>query len=213
MKVKTKPPVKREPKPLTNPSFNIHHEDLSHLIEKAFKSGPVQYYKFIDDKMLPAGRYKYIYAALKEADLRMTIETLQSFLDTLENILNGGAKKNNINVGEIWKIIINMKSRLALGFEPASVKRLAAVLYFDETEDLSTYSKSHGAKKVEHWEKYKTLDFFLTKPIIELFGLSNISITSLEESIQEREEIIQILTEDLQKVSSENLSESGKSHS
>jgi hypothetical protein len=207
--LKKKAPKKRIPKrrpvkPLANPTFNIYHEELAPKIEKAFKSGTVQYYKFIDDHQIPAGRYKYIYAALKEADLRMDLATLSSFFDTLENILNGGAKKNNINVGDIWKMIINMKSRIALGFEPASIKRLAAVIYFDETEDLKTYNKHHGAQKVEFWEKNNTMDFFLTRPIVELFGLRDISITSLEEYIQTSEEIIQNLTLDLQTVSSAN---------
>jgi len=163
--------------------------------------------------MLPAGRYKYVYAALKEADLRMTLETLQEFVKIIKSELNGGAKKNSVSLELIWRAVLNLESRLALGFEPASIKRLAAVLYFDATEDLSTYDKHHGARKVENWEKHKTMDFFLTRPIVELLGLKNISVTSLEESIQEREEIIQILTEDLQKLSSESLSESGKSPS
>lgn len=212
MKVKTpkKRVAKRRPvKPLANPTFNIFHEELAPKIEKAFKSGTVQYYKFIDDHQIPSGRYKYIYAALKEADLRMDLDTLKNFLDTLENILNGGAKKNNINVGDIWKMIINMKSRIALGFEPASIARLASVIYFDETEDLKTYNKHHGLQKVEFWKKNGTMDFFLTRPIVELFGLSGFSITSLEEYIQTAEGIIQDLTIDQQSLSSANSSENG----
>lgn len=211
MKRSPKKVIKKVSKPLANPTFNILHEELAPKIEKAFKSGTVQYYKFIEDHQIPAGRYKYIYAALKEADLRMTLETLQSYVATLEGILNGGQKQNNINVGEIWKIVFNMKSRIALAFEPASVKRLAAVIYFDETEDLKTYDKNHGLRKVEHWERNKTMDFFLTRPIQELFGLKGISITSLEEYIQQSEEMIQDLTLDLQTVSSANSSGNGKS--
>lgn len=216
MKVKT--PKKRIPKhrpvkPLANPTHNIYHKDYAPKIQKAFKSGTVQYYKFIDDHQIPAGRYKYIYAALKEADLRMDLDTLKNFIDTLENILNGGAKKNNVNVGDIWKMIINMKSRISLGFEPASIKRLASVIYFDETEDLKTYNKVHGLKKVEFWEKNNTMDFFLTRPIVELFGLKDISTTSLEEYISLSEGIIQDLTLDLQTVSLANSSENGKNPS
>ena len=200
----------RKAKPLALPVRNIRHEDYAPLIEKAFKSGTVQYYKFIDDKMLPAGRYKYVYAALKEADLRMTLETLQEFIKIIKTNLEGGIKKQSISMELIWRAVINMESRVALGFEPASVKRLAAILYFDETEDLTTYNRMHGMKKVQHWERNGTNDFFLTKPIVELFGLSGISTTSLEGYIQEREEIIQLLTEDLRTLSSESSSGSGK---
>lgn len=213
MKVKTKKPVKRAPKPIARPSYNLRHEDMAHKIEKAFKSGTIQYYKFIDDHQIPAGRYKYIYAALKEADMRMSGETLDLFIAEGERILNGGDKKNMISVGELWKLILNLKSRRALAFEPASVERLAAVIYFDENEDLSTYDRMHGMRKVEHWKKNKTLDFFLTRPIVELFGLKGCSITSLEAYIQQTEEVIKDLTFDLQKASSENSSASGKSPS
>lgn len=212
MKRKVKAPPKVR-KPIAKPSFNINHEDVKHKIEKAFKAGSVQYYKFIDDHQIPAGRYKYIYAALKEADLRMDLPTLNQFVQTMEDILNGGAKKNTINVGDIWKIVLNMKSRLALAFEPASVERLAAVIYFDAGEDLSTYSRPHGAHKIEQWKKHGVMDFFLTEPIQTLFGLRGISITSLEAYISETEELIRDLTTDLRKVSSENTSESGKSPS
>lgn len=213
MKVKTKNkpiPKKRVSKPLANPTYNALNPEVANKIEKAFKSGSVQYYKFIDDHQIPQGRYKYIYSALKEADLRMDRDTLKNFIDTMKNILNGGAKKSNINVGDIWKLVLNMESRWVLGFEPASIERLAAVIYFDETEDLTTYDRRHGSEKVERWKKNKTMDFFLTRPIVELLGLKGISTTSLEAYIQETEEMILDLTVDLQKVSSENLSESGK---
>jgi len=162
---------------------------------------------------LPAGRYKYVYAALKEADLRMTRETLQEFIKIIKTALEGGMKKQSVSLETVWRAVINMESRVALGFEPASIKRLAAILYFDETEDLTTFNRMHGLKKVEHWERNQTMDFFLTRPIVELLGLSGISVTSLEGYIQEREEIIQLLTDDLRTLSSESLSESGKNPS
>lgn len=201
MKVKTpkKRIAKRRPvKPLANPTFNIYHEELAPKIEKAFKSGTVQYYKFIDDHQIPSGRYKYIYAALKEADLRMDLDTLKNYVGEFKKVLNGGDKKNLVSMESLWRITLNMESRLALAFEPASVKRLAAVIYFDETEDLKTYNKLHGTQKVELWEKNGTMDFFLTRPIVELFGLKGISTTSLEEYINQAELIIQDLTLDLQ---------------
>lgn len=210
MKKKTNRVPKRKPvKPLANPTFNIHHEELAPKIEEAFKSGSVQYYKFIEDHQIPAGRYKYIYAALKEADLRMSLETLQNYVGEIKKVLNGGDKKNLVSMEQLWRITLNLENRIALAFEPASVKRLAAVIYFDETEDLKTYDKRHGMKKVEHWEKHNTLDFFLTRPIVELFGLKNISITSLTDYIQRSEEIIKDLTLDLQIQSSVNSSVNG----
>lgn len=201
----------RKSVPIAKPAFNIRHEDLRHKIEKAFKAGSRQYYKFIDEHQIPVGRYKYIYSALKEADLRMDLGTLQQYVQTLKDILNGGPKKSTINVGEIWKIVLNMETRISLAFEPAAIERLAAVIYFDDSEDLSTYNKAHGADKIKHWKKNNVMDFFLTRPISELLGTSGISLTSLEEYIETTTQIIQDLTIDPQTVSSENTSEIGKS--
>jgi len=159
------------------------------------------------------GRYKYIYAALKEVDLRMTLETLEQYVKAMKNILDGGSKKNQVSMGELWKLTLNMESRIKLAFEPASVERLAAVLFFDETEDLRTYDRKYGAEKIEHWKSNNVLDFFLTMPIVELLGLKGISQTSLEEYIQEANQLMQDLTLDLQSQSLESSSESGKSPS
>ena len=213
--MKLKKPVKTPRKrvvvdKIPNPVYNLTHEDVRHKIEVAFKSGNKKYYRFIDDHQIPAGRYKYIYAALKEADLRMDLETLKNYVDEIKKVLNGGDKKDNVSMESLWRVTINLESRISLAFEPASIERLAAIIYFDETEELKTFNKKHGEDKINFWKKNGTLDFFLTKPIAELFGLSSISTTSLEEYIQDSQQIIEDLTLDLQTVSSESSSENGK---
>lgn len=192
------------------PAFNKDHPDVKHLIETAFKAGGKTYYRFIDEKQIPVGRYKYIYAYVKEVDMRMNLETLKAFVNDFKNILNGGGAKKVIEISDLWKLIYNLESRISLAFEPAIVERLAAVIYFDETEDLSTYNRKHGQKKIEHWKNNNVLDFFLTKPIGELLGLSDISITSLEDYIQQTQQLLQDLTSDQQNLSSANSSENGK---
>jgi hypothetical protein len=203
--------AKRRPVKPINPVYNLKHPDIAHKVEVAFEAGGRSFYRFIDDHQIPAGRYKYIYAALREVDLRMNLDTLKGYVAEIKKVLNGGDKKNNISLENLWRVTLNLESRLALAFEPASVARLAAVLFFDETEDLMTYDKMKGAQKVEFWEKHNVRDFFLTMPIVELLGLRNISATSLEAFIQESQLLLQDLTFDLQNQSSESLSESGKS--
>lgn len=200
---------KKSPKP----EFNISHPDIANVIEEAFKAGGKRYYRFKEERLIPAGRYKYIYAYLKEVDLRMNLETLQKYIKDFKDLLNGSGPKKIIQIGELWKLIINLESRVALAFEPATVERLASVIYFDENEDLSTYNKKYGIQKVEHWKKHNIIDFFLTKPMGELLGLKDISTESLGLYIQEAVQILQDLTFDQQKLSSENSSENGKRHS
>ena len=202
-------PTSKVPLPL----YNLKHEDIRHKVEVAFKVKGKSYYRFIDDHQIPTGRYKYIYAALKEVDLRMNLETLQNYVNEIKKVLNGGDKKNLVSMESLWRVTLNLESRISLAFEPASVERLAAVLFFDETEDLRTYDKKHGDDKIKYWKDNNVKDFFLTMPIIELLGLKNISLTSLEEYIQESQLLIQDLTLDLRTQSLENSSGNGKSPS
>lgn len=199
-------------KKIPKPEFNLKHPEIANLIEEAFKAGGKTYYRFKEEKLIPAGRYKYIYAYLKEVDLRMNLETLQNYVKDFKNLLNGSGPKKIIQIGELWKLILNLESRLALAFEPATVERLASVIYFDDTEDLSTYDKKYGIKKVEIWNKHLKHDFFLTKPMGELLGLKDISTESLEDYIQQATQIIQDLTIDQQKLSLANSSENGSPH-
>lgn len=195
------------------PAYNLHHEDIRHKVEPVFKSGGKQYYRFVDDHQIPTGRYKYIYAALKEVDLRMNLETLQNYVGEIKKVLNGGDKRNLVSMESLWRITLNLESRISLAFEPASVQRLASVIFFDETEDLRTYDRKYGADKMATWDKNGTLDFFLTMPIAELLGLRNISLESLEDYIQTSQQLLKDLTFDLQNQSSESSSETGKNPS
>jgi len=74
-----------------------------------------------------------------------------------------------------------MRSRTKIAFEPDTVKRLASVTFFDETEDLSDYDRDYNDEKIALWDKYGKLGFFLTTPIKELCGLNGISLTDLTE--------------------------------
>jgi hypothetical protein len=196
---------KKSPKP----EFNLSHPDIANLIEEAFKAGGKTYYRFKEERLIPVGRYKYIYSYLKEVDLRMNLETLQNYVKDFKNLLNGSGPKKVIQIGELWKLLLNLESRISLAFEPATVERLASVVYFDDTEDLSTYDKKYGTQKVEIWKKHLKHDFFLTKPMGELLGLRDISIESLEDYIQQATDLIRDLTVDQQKQSLENSSENG----
>lgn len=195
------------------PEFNLSHPDIRHQVEEAFKAGGRIYYRFKEERLIPAGRHKYIYAFLKEVDLVMTRETLQNYIKDFKALLNGAGAKKTIQLTELMKLVLNLESRVALGMDPEIVERLAAVVYFDENEDLSTYDRKYGNEKISHWKKHNVHDFFLTKPMGELLGLKGISIESLQVSIAQATEMIKNLTEDQQKASLENLSENGSQHS
>lgn len=211
--MKKKPAKKTVRKKTTpKPEFNISHTDIKHKVEVAFKVKGRTYYRFIHERDVPAGRYKYIYAFVREMELMMNLDTLKKFVAEFKKVLNGGDKKI-IDIGRMWQLILNLETRTSLAFEPAGVERLASVVYFDDTEDLSTYNRKHCDDKIKFWKDNNVLDFFLTRPIGELLGLKNTSITSLQTYITEAQEILKELTFEAPIVSSENLSENGKSPS
>lgn len=180
---------KKKPK---DPPYNIHHPDLAGKYELAFECKGVKYYRAIKDYILPVGRYKWIDATLNEVDIRMTLPVLKGFIEELKKSLN--VTNGQIRLDKAFQTIYSMETRCNLAFEPETVKRLASVVYFDETEDLRDYDQEYGQKKIAIWEKAGTYDFFLTKPIGELLNLSNISEESLKTYIQKAGEILKDLT-------------------
>lgn len=208
MKTKRKSrPAKRRPvKPVeaAKPDFNINHPDVAHMVEVAFEAAGKKYYRFKDEFRIPAGRYKYVYASLRENDLRMNIDTLRDYIDAFKKVLSGGGKKNSISLEDLWKLVLNLESRINLGLDPEGIERLASIVYFDDTEDLSTYDKKYGTDKISVWRQHNVSDFFLTKPIGDLLSLSDSSITSLMDYIKTNREIIEELNSGLLKVSQEN---------
>lgn len=192
---------KKSPKP----AFNLNHPDIAPQVELAFEAAGVRYYRFKEEFRIPAGRYKYIHNALREMDLRMSREKLLEYISEFERCLNGTGKKKEIEIGLLWQLVLNMKSRARLPFDADTVKRFAAVTYFDDTEDLSTYDRSYGQKKIELWEKNNVNDFFLTSPIGELLNLNSTSVEQLKDYLTTSMEILEELNSGLSKVSQENL--------
>lgn len=194
------------------PPFNMSHEDVAHRIEFAFEVAGKKFYRFKKEFSIPAGRYKWYYAYLRRIDLKMSPEMLNQYVDEIVKTLNGG-KKGEINLVRAIELLLNLKTRTQIGFEPEAVKFLSAVAYFDETEDLSGFDQEYGNKKIAFWDKHKCLDFFLTRPIGDLLNLNNISKESLQAYIDERMEIIQILNSELYPQSSESTLSNGKKSS
>lgn len=171
----------------------LHDIDFVPFVEPAFKFNSIQYYRFKKDADTPYGRYKWVSTFLQEVELRMDLNTLNAYLDDIEKNISG--EKGKINLGHVAVTINKMRTRTALHFDVETAKKLASVIYFDETEDLTTYDREKGREKIAAWGKdLKVMDFFLTKPMRELLGLSDISETVLADYISQQVEIIKALT-------------------
>src|SRR5690606_17036636 len=160
-------------KPKPRPEYTLNHPEYAPMVEEAFTCGGKRFYRFKEEYRQSTGRYKYYYAALREVDLRADLNTLKEYIAAFKNILDGGKNGKQISLEALWKLIFNLESRINLAFEPAGVKNLAAIAYFDETEDLTSYDAEYGKQKVKLWEDHGIHDFFLTRPIGELLGLNS----------------------------------------
>lgn len=191
-------------KPKPRPEYTLNHPEYAPMVEEAFACGARRFYRFKEEYRQSTGRYKYYYAALREVDLRADLNTLRQYIDAFKKILTGGKSGKQISLEELWKLIFNLETRINLAFEPAGVKNLAAIAYFDETEDLTTYNQEYGKEKIKLWEDHGIHDFFLTRPIGELLGLNNTLDESFLDYLKTAEQILTDLNSGLQKVSEEN---------
>jgi hypothetical protein len=174
---------------------NIYHPDFSDAVEPAFKADGKQYYRFRKETSIPWGRYMYLQTFLKEQELRMDLKTLHEYVTRIKYAINGSISKG-VDLITVVKTLGQMESRIELAFEVDTTYRLASVMYFDDQEDLYTYDKAHNDQKIKTWKESRVVDFFYTRPMSELLGLSNLSPEDLQKFIEDQTELIRILTDD-----------------
>jgi hypothetical protein len=186
----------------SNPPYNVDHPDIAHKIEVAFASGGATYYRFKQDYDMPVGRYKYVQQTIYEVDMRMTLEMLKGYIEKLKSEVGG--KKGKVDLIEATKTLIKMESHANLAFNVDTVERLASVVYFDDTEILTTYDKKKGEEKISRWRLYECMDFFIQRPIVELLRLKNSSMQDLEAYVKWQKDVFSDLTSDTSAPSEEN---------
>lgn len=183
--------------------YNMNHPEYRDKIEFAFKCDGTDYYQFKEEHEIPTGRYIHVDACLREHQMRMSLDLLKAFLEELKNSISG--KQGDINLHNANVIIYNIETRTNLAFDPATIKRLASVIYFDKSERLNTYDKDHGNEKIQYWDKNKFLDFFFCRPIRELLGLQGTSPESIQNYMEEATQILRDLNFDPSTLSKESI--------
>jgi hypothetical protein len=172
--------------------FNIHHPEFKDAVEPAFKVDGIQYYRFKQEINMPWSRYMILQTLLHAVDLRMDPDMLAGFIQLMRKALNAPVSKG-IDLTTIIKVVDAMESRTMQPFEMDTTYALATVIYFDETEDIYSFNKAHNEKKAAAWKEARMVDFFYTRPMGELLGLSNISPEDLRQYIIQQEEVLRDL--------------------
>lgn len=174
---------------------NLYHPDFTDQVEPAIKAdgevlkvNGVSYYRFGKETSVRWGRYMYLQTFLYEQNLRLDVDNLKKYMESLTKILNG--QKGVIELGKAFQIIGQIQSRCELAFEVDTTYRLASIVYFDDTEDLYGYDKAYNDKKIAAWKEAKCLDFFYMMPMSEYLGLSGLSPAALQTFMCLQDEII-----------------------
>lgn len=180
-------PVK--PKRVVNDKiFNLHHPEYHGKIEEAFEANGVKYYCFKRESDMRYARYIFMQDFLQEVNLRASLDTLKDENKIITAHLDGS--KGNINLGKALEILSIQRQRCDLAFEPDTVYRLASCLFFDETEVLTSWDKSHNEQKIKQWKEANVQDFFFHKLFQELTGLKDLSPDVLANYLKAAPELI-----------------------
>jgi|ERR1700741_309960 len=161
----------RKPKFLNEPRYRIIQE---------FVHNGIVYYRHEDVFNTPCVRALSSIQYYEELQMRMTREFLledikahETINANLKKVISGsGGQLNLVDavhlLGQSNVLIKQKKERLEWIFEPESLYKLAAVVYFDSSENPMQYDSRYAQKKIERWKENNTemLDFFLQQPIL-----------------------------------------------
>jgi hypothetical protein len=146
----------------------------------AFKHGGIQYYRYDDVFNTPCVRALASIQYYEEFACRMTreyqlddLKAHQQINAGLKKVLSGSSGQLNLIdaiqlLGQSNTLLAQKKQRLEWIFEPEALYNLAAVVYFDRTENPMRYDAKYAKEKIALWkvDNAEMLDFFLQQPIL-----------------------------------------------
>lgn len=136
-------------------------------IVHAFTAGGIDYYEFEDPNNLTQGRGFSALNYYKELSMSCTREYLQGYVEAMDNYLR--PKSNGkLEIPEMAKLTLQLKERLEMVVDSLTPYKVAAVMYFDDTEDPYGFDYSYALKKIERWKKEDVGSFFLQTPLKNL---------------------------------------------
>lgn len=155
-------------------------------IVHAFTSGGVDYYEFEDPNALTQGRGFAALDYYKELSMSCTREYLLAHVDLTDKIIRDPKK---IDIVEIARLNLQLKERLEMAIDSLTPYKVAAVIYFDATEDPYSFDYNYALKKIERWKKENVSSFFLQTPLKNLIPSTLLSGTNLESYMKVSREV------------------------
>lgn len=149
------------------------------MIEPAFISGGVQYYRLKDYFNTFSLRGLMALQVYEEWNMRMTRDQLLEFINKFEKIINN---PKQINMGEIARMVGNMKERLELVMPTSEiVYKFASVAFFDKNESPYAYDPEYCKAKITRWKEAADIsDFFIVMRLRDMIPLPELSEEDLQ---------------------------------
>jgi len=167
--------------------------ELAGKVAPAFICGGIQYYCFHRENEMPVLRgfeALDIYSALEKG---LSWETVATAIDAWADCLV--VKTGRIDLGQVLKIVQGLQKAAVRpeNYNLELMYRLASVIFFDEGEDVYTYSPDYAKNKIAFWRLHapEAHAFFLTLPLDAFLPLQNISKNDFQVSTKNQ------LTEEL----------------
>jgi hypothetical protein len=119
--------------------------DPGHQVVQAFEWQGKTYYKFANEYNLPWERMQVAVGLIEEDRLRVDAGYVQATLAAVKEQLD------KRKTGEAYKWLNALEERLSWPFDVDLVYRLAAVVFFDESENPYGYDAAYAYSKIQAW--------------------------------------------------------------
>lgn len=148
--------------------------DEGHVIEPAFISGGVQYYRLKDYFNTFSLRGLMALQVYEEWNMRMQKEQLVEFIDKMDKVLSD---PKQIRVGEIARMVAMIKERLEFVMPTTDIiYKFASVAFFDKNESPYSYDPEYNKEKIARWKEAGDVDsFFIVMRLKDIVPLPTLS--------------------------------------
>jgi len=148
--------------------------DEGHVIEPAFVSNGVQYYRIKDYFNTFSSRGLTALQVYEEWNMRLQKEHLQMFIERFDEIVND---PKQIKVSELWKIVGMLKERLDFVVPTTDlIYKFASVAFFDKNESPYSYDPEYAKEKIKRWKEAGDVnDFFIVMQLKDIVPLPTLS--------------------------------------
>lgn len=155
-------------------------------IVPAFVHEGIQYMMFDDILRMPTSRGLHALDLYDEFSMRCTKEFLKLHCEKVIEILSNPKKLDMVTLATITK---NLQDRLTMLPVPDHIFRLAAVVFFDDTENPYMLDRKYCDEKVARWKRNETetLGFFLSTPLKDLipfYGLESVNLHTYSATVE-----------------------------